>query len=165
MRRSTARSNRAFSLVELVVVVVILGIVSAIAIPRLSRGSEGASESALIGDLAVMRRPIDMYTAEHVGDFPTSPAAFEDQMTIFSNLAGATNVTKGGGFIYGPYLRGLPPLPVGVRKGETAVKPPPADGAAGFGWVYDSVTGAILANTGIVNPSDFSAGGEAFNLF
>ena len=62
MPRSAPRRRYAFSLVELVVVVVILGIVSAIAIPRLSRGSEGASEAALIGDLAVMRRAIDMYT-------------------------------------------------------------------------------------------------------
>ena len=165
MRRSAPRRRYAFSLVELVVVVVILGIVSAIAIPRLSRGSEGASEAALIADLAVMRRAIDMYTAEHVGEFPVSAAAFEAQMTLFTNPAGATNPIKGGGFIYGPYLRAVPPLPVGTRRGETAVKPPPADAAAGFGWVYDSVTGAILANTGVVNPSDFSAKGEAFNLF
>jgi len=164
MPRSAPRRRYAFSLVELVVVVVILGIVSAIAIPRLSRGSEGASEAALIGDLAVMRRAIDMYTAEHVGEFPISAAAFEDQMTIFSNLAGATDPTKGGGFIYGPYLRGLPPLPVGARKGETAVKPPPADGAAGFGWVYNSSDGSIVANTGN-GVGDFSAKGEAFNLF
>ena len=164
MRRSAPRRRYAFSLIELVVVVVILGVVSAIAIPRLSRGSEGAAEAALRADLAVMRRAIDMYTAEHVGDFPTSAAAFGDQMTIFSNLAGATNPTRAGGFIYGPYLRGLPPLPVGARKGETAVKPPPANGAAGFGWVYDASNGTIVANTGS-GPGDFSAKGEPFNLF
>ena len=100
---------RAFSLIELVIVVVIIGIVAAIAIPRLSRGAEGAAESALRGSLAVMRSAIDLYVTEHVGDPPTLPS-FESQMTLYTDITGATAVSRGGTFIYGPYLRAIPPL-------------------------------------------------------
>ncbi len=67
--RLDSRRKRAFSLIELVIVVVIIGIVAAIAIPRMSRGSEGAAESSLVADLSVMRKAIDLYAVEHIGDF------------------------------------------------------------------------------------------------
>ena len=65
------KRTRAFSLIELVIVVVIIGIIGAMAIPRMSRGSKGASENALRGDLAVLRNSIELYAAEHDGDYPT----------------------------------------------------------------------------------------------
>ena len=146
MRHNEARRARAFSLIELVIVVVIIGIIAAIAIPRLSRGSAGAADAALIGDLAVMRSSIDLYVTEHVGTYPTL-ATFESQMTLYSNAAGGTAVSKGGAFIYGPYLRAVPPLPIGAMRGGTTLKAPPADGTGGDGWVYDQVTGNVTANT------------------
>ncbi len=144
--RSDPRRKRAFSLIELVIVVVIIGIVAAIAIPRMSRGSEGAAEAAVIADLAVMRSAIDLYTTEHIGDFPTSAGSFANQMTLFTDLGGNTSGIKGAGFIYGPYLRAIPPLPGGPQEGQTAIKPPPADGTPGFGWVYDAAQGTIVVN-------------------
>ena len=90
-------AKRAFSLIELVIVVVIIGIVAAIAIPRMGRGSQGAAESSLVADLSVMRKAIDLYTVEHIGDVPTSAAGFADQMTIFTDLGGATSPSQGGG--------------------------------------------------------------------
>jgi prepilin-type N-terminal cleavage/methylation domain-containing protein len=137
--------TRAFSLIELVIVVVIIGIIAAIAIPRLSRGAEGAADSALIADLAVMRNAIDLYETEHTGTMPTV-LNFEDELLLYSDISGTTNSAKGGAFIYGPYLRGVPPLPVGQRKGDMGVKAPPADGLGTEGWVYDQGTGEIRAN-------------------
>ncbi len=145
------RGRRAFSLIELVIVVVIIGIIAAIAIPRLSRGSEGAADAALIGDLAVMRSSIDLFSTEHPG-FPPLEATFEAQMLQYSDSVGNTSSAKGGGFIYGPYLRAIPPLPVGAMRGMIGIKGPPANGAGTEGWVYDDATQQIMANT---------AGGEA----
>ncbi len=144
MSLSRKHVKRAFSLIELIIVVVIIGIIAAIAIPRMSRGAAGAADSSLSGSLAVMRSGLDIYAAEHGGTFPVL-ATFVDQMTLFTDVNGATNAAKGGAFIYGPYLRKVPPLPVGTEKGSTGITALP--GAAGAGWVYNNVAGTIIANT------------------
>ncbi len=155
------RGRRAFSLIELVIVVVIIGIIAAIAIPRLSRGSEGAADAALIGDLAVMRSSIDLFSTEHPG-FPPVEASFEAQMLQYSDPLGNTSSVKGGGFIYGPYLRAMPPLPVGLMKGNTGIKAPPADGAGVDGWVYDNATQQLIANTA---PGEVDVNGKPYNTY
>src|SRR5688500_621339 len=105
-------ARRGFSLIELVIVVVIIGIIAAIAIPRLSRGAAGAADSAIAGNLSVLRNAIDLYATEHGGTYPAL-ATFEAQLTQFSDASGTTSATKTATAIYGPYLRKVPPLPVG----------------------------------------------------
>lgn len=161
MRRSNARRRRAFSLIELVIVIVIIGIIAAIAIPRLSRGSAGAADAALIGDLAVMRSGLDLYATEHTGDVPTL-ANFVNAMTLYSDVAGNTNAVKGGAFIYGPYLRAVPPLPVGAQRSQTGVKAPPADGVGAFGWIYDDTAETIVANCAVAETDD---SGKPYNTY
>jgi general secretion pathway protein G len=136
------RQSSGFSLLELVIVVVIVGIIAAIAIPRMSRGSAGASDSALSGDLAVLRNAIDMYAAEHNGDFP-SAADIGDQLLQYTNAAGDSKETTDKTYIYGPYLRKIPPLPVGDHKGCTGIDATSKDTT---GWIYDAKTGTIHAN-------------------
>ena len=155
------KAGRGFSLIELVIVVVIIGIIAAIAIPRLSRGSAGAADSALIGDLAVMRSSIDLYVTEHVGSYPAL-VSFNDQMTLYTNAAGATATSKGGAYIYGPCLRAIPPLPIGAQRGESSLKAVPPDGGAGFGWAYDQSNGDIKANTAGAELDD---AGKAYNTY
>ncbi len=161
MRHNETARARAFSLIELVIVVVIIGIIAAIAIPRLSRGSAGAADAALIGDLAVMRSSVDLYVTEHVGSYP-GLLTFKSQMTLYSNAAGGTAMSKGGAFIYGPYLRAIPPLPIGAMRGETSLKAAPADGAGGYGWVYDQANGNVLANTSGAEVDD---SGKPYNTY
>ena len=81
--------NHSFSLVELVIVLVIIGVIAAIAVPRITRGATKAGATALMADLAVLRCAIEYYRAEHEGSFPTTNQ-FVDQMTMFSNTAGDT---------------------------------------------------------------------------
>ena len=133
----------AFSLLELVIVVVVIGIIAAIAIPRMSRGAAGASDSALIADLAVLRNAIDVFATEHGGTFPTK-AAIVNQLTQYTDAAGAAQAAKDATHYYGPYIRQIPPLPVGAKKGCTGVSDVDA---AGVGWLYNESTGAIMANT------------------
>lgn len=139
----TLNKRRGFSLIELVIVVVIIGIIGAIAIPRLSRGAEGASDSALAGDLAVLRNAIDLYATEHGGKFPTVNG-FVAELTTYTDAAGSTSATKTASAIYGPYLRAIPALKVGAAKGNTGIAAAPG---AGVGWIYNASTGAISANT------------------
>lgn len=135
---------RAFTLVELVIVVVILGIIAAIAIPRMSRGARGAVDSKLKADLAVLRAAINMFAAEHNGNYP-SATDFVDQMTLYSDLGGDTNATRTAPFIYGPYLEAIPVLQIGEEAGSNGVG---TAAGAGIAWIYNATSGRISANTG-----------------
>jgi len=143
------RQARGFSLVELVIVVVIVGLLAAIAIPRFSRGASGASDSALSGDLAVLRNAIEMYAAEHNGTYPAA-ATFEAQLTQYSKLDGSTSAAKNPAFPYGPYLHAVPALKVGVNVNKTSVKGvdaiPTAQDGTDDGWLYIEDSGQIYAN-------------------
>jgi type II secretory pathway pseudopilin PulG len=147
-------------MLELVIVVVIIGIIAAIAIPRLSRGSAGAAESALSGNLAVLRNAIDLYAAEHDGAFPTV-ADITSQLTQYSDNTGDAQSSKDANHIYGPYVRTVPPLPVGARKGQTGI----ADAAGAdttTGWIYSATTGTIKANCA---DSEVDSAGKKYNTY
>jgi general secretion pathway protein G len=134
----------AFSLIELVIVIVIIGIIGAIAIPRMSRGASGASESSLRANLSLLRNGVDLFHTEHSGTYPTY-ANIVDALTKFSDEAGTTfSATKTAACIYGPYIRTIPPLPVGADKGKTSFANKTY--TAGNGWIYDDATGDVKAN-------------------
>ena len=91
-----------FTLVEILVVVVILGILAAIVIPRLSQASSEARLNATLGNLQTVRSQIELYKVQHkdllpgqlVAGGPVSEAKFIDAMT---------NDAK-----YGAYVRKIP---------------------------------------------------------
>ena len=155
--------RKAFSMVELVIVIVILGIIAAIAIPRISSGSKNAGEAALHANLASIRNAIDWYCGEHANSFPGaktdgvnlagSEAAFITQLTQYSNTAGVVSAAKDPLFPYGPYLRNsIPGIPVGTNAGVNTVNVLNQAGvlasavADGKGWVYNIQTGEFIAN-------------------
>lgn len=147
MTRRTQLARRAFSLIELVVVVVIIGIIAAIAIPKMSKGAAGAADSAVAGDLALLRQAVDMYQSEHGGAYP-DPAKITAQLTQFSNSDGSTTSTtkdNTNGIVYGPYLRAIPPLPVGPAslKNTVAIG---TSATATNAWFYDSTNGGVTVN-------------------
>jgi len=146
--RSSA-TRRGFSLIELVIVVVIIGIIAAIAIPRLSRGASGAADSALAGNLSVLRNAVDLYATEHGGTFPainvdsTSGVNTIDQLLKYTDATGGVSATKDTTHIFGPYLRKVPAVPTGPNKGASNISTAPG---AGVGWIYDPAEGTITAN-------------------
>jgi type II secretory pathway pseudopilin PulG len=141
---------------EVVIVVAIIAILAAIGIPRMSRGAKGANDSALTGDLSTLRNAIDLYGAEHTGAYPTDP---NSQLVKYSDATGNVNATKTTTFMYGPYVRVIPPLPVGAKKGKTGIAT--ADGA-NVGWIYDATEGKVKANTTDTEKDD---AGKAYNLY
>ena len=147
-----------FSLLEVVIVVAIIAILAAIGIPRMSRGAKGASDAALTGDLATLRNAIDLYAAEHTGTFPTA-ANVNTQLTQYTVINGGVNATKDTTHIYGPYMRSIPPLPVGGKKGNSTIAD--ANGA-GVGWIYSATEGTIKANT---SDAEIDEAGKKYNVY
>ena len=147
--RPRNRRSSGFSLVELIIVVVIIGLLAAIAIPRFSRGAANTNETAFAGDMAVLRNALELYAVEHNGLYPAAES-FEAQMTKFTDESGATSDSKIGGFEFGPYLVAVPAVKVGASKGQNGVAaspvPPEASAAVGVGWVYNQNTGQIWPN-------------------
>ena len=164
MGRGVRKARRGFSLLELVIVVVIIGILAGIAIPRMSRGSAGAVDSALVGDLAVMRNAIDLFAAEHEGKLPTL-AKIQSQLTQYtdSTITNDPVAARDTTHTFGPYVRLVPKLPVGINKGKdtfTGTAPPGTDTAAG--WYYDQSTGVIKANC---PDTEVDSAGKLYNTY
>ena len=154
--------GRAFSLVELVIVIVIIGVIAAIAIPRIGNASQNAREAALRADLKLLRDAIELYTVEHGGDVPAlrsagteagaqTSEAFVRQLTWYTNDKGDAVLARDATHPLGPYLRRIPPLPVGANAGQTRVFTmnhftTPGAAGTGYGWEYEHYFGRIRAN-------------------
>ena len=174
-RGITPKPDAAFTLVELLIVVTIVGTLAVVAIPQLGDTSRDAKIAALDRNLSVVRTAIERYRHEHNSKFPgvvaihekiaemqpleahVSPVdALTKQLSLFSNAAGNTSARKSSDYPYGPYLRnGMPenPLPApsaeGAAAGVTVTKdtgPLGADVKPSTGWKMSSETGEFIAN-------------------
>lgn len=155
------RAPWAFSLIELVVVLVILGIVAALTIPRLSKAGAPPSERELRAALRALRSAIERYYYDH-DRYPGTPAdvsqgadadLFLRQLTEFTDRAGRPAEQKSASHCYGPYLTGGLPRWQGANDGGRS-NIAFTNGAAGYlptapaaTWVYDPQSGSIAANS------------------
>ncbi|USO00158.1 MAG: prepilin-type N-terminal cleavage/methylation domain-containing protein [Phycisphaeraceae bacterium] len=141
--RRPFRLSRAFSLIELVLVVVIIGVIGAIAIPRFAAAGEHASEVALKQNLAILANAVELYKAEHEGLVPTT----RHHLLGYTDIAGDAQATPDATHVYGPYLHKMPVLPMGTNKGrdDLASSGNPGDSATA-GWWIDDTTGDVRAN-------------------
>jgi len=150
------KATRAFTLIEIMIVVVLIGVLAAVVIPTVARSTLTARESALACDLSLLRRFVLIYKSQHLevspgypnGDATAMPTgdAFVAQATLSSNAAGRTAPKGTAGFDYGPYLSRIPTNPLNdldtvavVANG--AAFPASADGH--YGWIFKPETGEI----------------------
>ncbi len=154
----------AFTLIELLLVVVILGILAAVAIPQFADSSEEARASSLQSNLAVLRNSVEYYRTNHLGKYPGYPsgggvptaAEVQNQLTLASTTAGATAAPGTAGYPFGPYVRDrVPENPVNGLTTVLVVLDnaafPVADDSTG--WIFQPQTGKWRANSTGTAPS------------
>jgi len=157
MRKGTPKTRHGFTLVEVLIVVVILGILAATVLPQFNLSTSDSQEAALVQNLQILRSQIDLYRFQHSGDYPgEGTPTFEDQMLKSTQLDGT--VGDVGQYAYGPYIAGqVPSNPYNGKRGLSVIStdisavvagPTNVDaGAVEAGWIYRKDTGQIKANT------------------
>jgi len=128
------RKMQGFTLVEILIVVVILGILAAIVVPQFTSASETAQANSMVATLQTVRSQLELYKVQHNGNYPTLAQLWTNLITA-TNASGSTAGTN-----FGPYLQKAPVNP--FNSSSTAAA---ATGAT-VGWVY---TGGGTAATTI----------------
>ena len=77
MRRANPK-RRGFTLIEILIVVVILGILAAIVVPQFTNASQEATASSIRSQLQTLRGQIELYRVRNGGTLPTG---FDDQLS------------------------------------------------------------------------------------
>jgi general secretion pathway protein G len=161
------RSNRkGFTLIEILIVVIILGILAAIVIPQFTNASKEAKQSSLVTQVQSMRSQIALFKLQHNDYLPGSKtlgtgafaeADFWGQMTEYSSVTGDYVVggAKTTTYAFGPYMQSVPKNPlcpdpllasvVTVAGAITAGVPANAGSTCGFVYDYGA---AATAGTG-----------------
>ncbi|MBN1510220.1 MAG: prepilin-type N-terminal cleavage/methylation domain-containing protein [Sedimentisphaerales bacterium] len=138
------RAKRGFTLVEILIVVVILGILAAIVIPQFTEASTEAKLSSLCSDLQTVRSQIELYKVQHNDTMPgtVSGVSFTKAMCGGTTLAGAVDATAP--YDYGPYLQCIPKNPFTDTNTVEVGTGSPAGGNTA--WYFNSSTGAFNAD-------------------
>lgn len=128
------RKRNGFTLIEMVIVILILGIIAAVAAPRMFNTASTAEENATRQQLAVLRNAIEMFRAQ-TGAYPANGQLDQALGTILN----------------GPF----PAPSMGANRGSTSVYYDTVGGVnevvkpkedTGDGWAYNPANGTLKLN-------------------
>ncbi|MBN2753770.1 MAG: type II secretion system protein [Candidatus Goldbacteria bacterium] len=133
------KKQNGFTLIELMIVVAIIGILSAVAIPKFSDMLEKSREGATKGNVGAIKSAVSIYYGDNQGVFPTDLdthankfGAYLDRMPPVKVRGPSTNTFKLSG------------SDISVALETTA--PPASIGTATDGWKYNNQTGDVWVN-------------------
>lgn len=146
---------KGFTLVEILIVVVILGILAAIVIPQFTEASSEAKMSSLCTDLQSVRSQIELYKIQHndalpgvsnlaIGGTHTGTSGFEAGLIGYTTINGVvtTDSDPNG---YGPYLQKIPTNQFNDK--DTVQKDNSVPGGNDYGWNFNTLNGGFHADT------------------
>jgi len=143
------KAKSGFTLVEILIVVVILGILAAVVIPQFTEASTEARESSLMSDLQTVRSQIELYKVQHNDDLPgAGTASWEDAMKGQTEIDGSASDGDATNGVYGPYVQQIPTNPFNDRNTVRIESGASTAGADTDGWVFNSGTGTFQADDG-----------------
>lgn len=116
------RRNQAFTLVEILIVVVILGILAAIVVPQFTNAADEARNGNVVTQQRTLENQLELYRARNNGSYP-------NVATMWTDL------------VNGGYIKAAPrnPLFSGTPEQQTSVGA--TGGATAWFWDIDEDTG------------------------
>ncbi|HTB21152.1 MAG TPA: type II secretion system protein [bacterium] len=166
-----AKKQNGFTLVELMIVVAIIGILAAVAIPKFAQMLEKSREGATKGNIGALKSAVSNYYADQQGNYPQTDL---DTSTWYSGPVGSQSSYPG---FVPQYMDVVPAVKVtaqntvntvyqtggpGVGSSAAAVttgvwsNPAFATDSTGFGWKYDNTSGELWVNSALLDMSSNS---------
>jgi prepilin-type N-terminal cleavage/methylation domain-containing protein len=134
------KRNAAFTLIEVLIVVVIMAVLAATIIPQFSTSVDDSKASQLQFNTHSLRSQIELFRVQHGGTYPA----------ITNNLEALVKKTDAAGAVdpngaFGPYL--LDAIPINpVTNSNTVTAATAATPKKGTGWLYNAATGELWAD-------------------
>ena len=147
MKKISRKKEHGFTLIELMIVVAIIGILAALALPKFASLVEKSREAATKGNLNALVGAVSIYYGDHEGVYPET-------------------IDCSSTYTFSAYLENVPPVKAthsGIGKGilespsgdtveHTAVIIP--DDFTGTGWRYNTNDGHMYVNSAMRDSKD-----------
>ncbi|MBX3381291.1 MAG: prepilin-type N-terminal cleavage/methylation domain-containing protein [Phycisphaeraceae bacterium] len=129
---SSGRSRQGFTLVEILIVVVILGILAAMVVPQYANATSDAKKQATVDQLVKLRQALGVYYVRNNARFPNVSAGNGSWGELMTS----------GYFLYPPANL------VAGTNGSTITfgTGPDASPTSAYGWIFNPATGDVWAS-------------------
>lgn len=131
-RPALVDTRAAFTLVEILIVVVIIGILAAIVVPQYANATDDAKKQATVDQLVKLRQALNVYYFRHNSQFPSVSAGSGTWGELMTD----------GYFKYAPsnlYVAGSNGNVITIGTGPDSAK------TDAYGWIFNPATGDVWA--------------------
>lgn len=132
-------TRRGFTLIEILIVVIILGILAAIVIPQFSSASNDARKSNVQSTVQTLRSQVALYKLQHADTLPDLTTSW-DPLVKKTDATGSTTPANGVQ-TFGPYMQDAPVNSLN-SKGTVVNGDGTAASATAVGFMYDYANAA-----------------------